>query len=177
VATTLLPNEVTVSVEANDLKPPTRNYTVTKTIKLGGREKSVIVCDCDGRWSTTGLASVISNLLHQRFGQTFSEMDFILRQLSTIIDKLTHDALRRLHIFTPHSSASLAATLMNLPLYHFERMQGEEIFMLVIDSGPSSFIGRIDGRPSLLEWCSIKDIAESLCQSYDARFEFFCRLS
>ncbi|KAG8745404.1 hypothetical protein FRC10_008114 [Ceratobasidium sp. 414] len=50
------------------------------------------------------------------------------------IPELLSEALRRVHVFRPTSTLSLATTLMAIPAYHKSQMPNETVGMLMIDS-------------------------------------------
>ncbi|KAJ1305730.1 hypothetical protein OPQ81_010462 [Rhizoctonia solani] len=109
----------------------------TKEILVGGRNKSVIVCDCDGRWSLRRLNTIITSYLRDR-------LTTILPKESTpglcdhTISLAVTNALKRVHVFRPSSTLALATTLMALPTYHRTHMADEQIGILMVD-GISSF--------------------------------------
>ncbi|KAL5534168.1 hypothetical protein ACEPAG_630 [Sanghuangporus baumii] len=100
---------------------------IPSEVEIGGWEKSAIIMDTDGRWSAHRLKLLLIRRLEKALPSGLPE----LRQL--IQDTVTQ-SLRRLHVFRIRSSASLAATLFQLPLYHSQRMSDEEIGLLSIDS-------------------------------------------
>ena len=108
-------------------------------LKLEGREKSVIVCDCDNKWDILRLHRIMGSYLRAKVREIFPIVDLDANVVTAQIEQTIHDALRRLHFFRPASSAALAATLLGLPRYHFTNMPEEEICMLMIDGGLSSF--------------------------------------
>lgn len=106
-------------------------------VLLGGRDKSVIVCDCDARWSLRRLHAIMSAYLRERLSSTVSEQtDSTSSHMTCIptVSEIVERALKRIHIFRPTSTISLATTLMALPVYHRSRMPEEEIGMLMVDS-------------------------------------------
>ena len=107
-------------------------------VMLGGRSKSVVIFDCDGRWRMSRLQSILSSYISNKFAQTFQdqtsgEMAQDL-QLKPSVEEVVTACLRRIHIFRPTSSMSLATTLLALPAYHRKSMWDQEILMLFIDS-------------------------------------------
>ncbi|OCB85682.1 hypothetical protein A7U60_g7333 [Sanghuangporus baumii] len=96
-------------------------------VEIGGWEKSAIIVDTDGRWT----AHRLKLLLIRRLEKALPSGQPGLQQL---IQDTVVQSLQRLHIFRIRSSASLAATLFHLPLYHSQRMTDEEIGLLSIDS-------------------------------------------
>ncbi|KAG8688614.1 hypothetical protein FRC09_012824 [Ceratobasidium sp. 395] len=109
-------------------------------VLLGGRNKSVIVCDCDARWSLLRLHTIISRYLHERLASATSEsqpnIDSEMNDATSAptTSEVVSDALKRVHVFRPTSTLSLATTLMALRGYHKSRMPNETIGMLMIDS-------------------------------------------
>ncbi|KAF9513430.1 hypothetical protein BS47DRAFT_1393291 [Hydnum rufescens UP504] len=109
-------------------------------VVLGGREKAVVVCDCDGRWSTKRMHHMLSAYLQARVGVKLTAQSLAdCREddalgITPTISSICERSLQLLHIFRPTSSLSLAATLLRLPFYHSETMCQQEISMLMIDS-------------------------------------------
>lgn len=137
--TCVLPHRLTVSCAFDGDEKPLSSSDII----LGGRAKSAIVFDCDGRWKMSRLHAIISSYISSKLSQAFTPdaqenqaTSDALRQLvfSPSVSDMVTDSLTRLHIFRPTSSLSLAATLLSLPTYHQQKMQGEEMLMLFIDS-------------------------------------------
>ncbi|KAG8823295.1 hypothetical protein FRC17_009356 [Serendipita sp. 399] len=128
--TTILPFSVTLNTGSDSPEDV--------VLYLGSRGKSVVVCDCEGRWSMRRLHHIMEILLWQRFQDAFPEMDPDEEMMAMQLQEVLDEALGRIHLFRPISSGSLAATLHMLPHYHYTKMQDEEICMLMID-GVSSF--------------------------------------
>ncbi|KAF8591892.1 hypothetical protein K439DRAFT_1626404 [Ramaria rubella] len=103
-----------------------------RTVHLGGWSSSTVVLDCDGRWDTMRLY----NILVTRLDLALSKYHFLttVHQSHPSVPSIALDALSRLHVFHPASSFQLAATLLNLPKYHAEKMPKEEIRLLLVDS-------------------------------------------
>jgi DNA-repair protein XRCC2 len=117
------------------------SITVTETqekkdLLLGGRNKSIVVCDCDGHWSLRRLSTIITSYLRDRLACILSDTTSI--DCTPTIPEMAENALKRVHIFRPGSTLALATTLMAVPGYHRTRMPDEEIGMLMVD-GVSSF--------------------------------------
>ncbi|KZT52512.1 hypothetical protein CALCODRAFT_487086 [Calocera cornea HHB12733] len=121
--TTILPFELAVSLASTGDDAP---------ILLGGRGKSVVVCDCDNRWDMLRLADHLEHYIQKRISLT-PDIDASDIPPETIPEAV-QSALRRLHLFRPTNTLSLAATLQSLPAYHRTKMKDEEISMLMIDS-------------------------------------------
>lgn len=128
---TLLPREAVI--------PSLQRISTSGHLTIGGRGKSVIVCDCDGKWSITRLHSNMAAFLRQKLAYNFPEATFNEETVVLDMEAIIASSLRHLHVFRPSSSASLAATLTTLPEYHYEKMPDEEICMLMVDEGLSSF--------------------------------------
>ncbi|CAE6448616.1 unnamed protein product [Rhizoctonia solani] len=107
-----------------------------KDVLIGGRSKSVIVCDCDGRWSLRRLNTIITSYLRDRLAAVLLQGPAESYEHS--ISRAVTNALKRVHIFRPGSTLSLATTLMAIPTYHRTHMAEEQIGMLMVD-GISSF--------------------------------------
>lgn len=107
---------------------------------LGGRGKSVAVCDCDGFWNLRRLEHLIQVYILSRCQYTLTEdlgaelQDDLEQQIAPPISKIAQDALASLHLFRPTSPLELAATLVSLPRYHSNHMPDEELAVLMIDS-------------------------------------------
>jgi DNA-repair protein XRCC2 len=110
-----------------------------KVIPLGGRGASVIVCDCDGRWSMTRLYHIMETLLRQRLQETYPGLDPNIPEITSELKALILQCMGHLHLFQPLSIISLTATLLNLQRYHFTNMEDEELCMLMVDGGLSPF--------------------------------------
>lgn len=83
--------------------------------------------------------TIILQILREKFMKTFPDADPEIAGLLEELNTVALNALQHLHIFQPTSSASLAATLIRMPQYHFTKMPHEEICMLMVDGGLSSF--------------------------------------
>ncbi|CAE6402927.1 unnamed protein product [Rhizoctonia solani] len=108
-----------------------------REVLVGGRDKSVVVCDCDGRWSLRRLNTIITSYLHDRLA-TILPNETPLGLHDQTISRTVTNALKRIHIFRPTSTLALATTLMAVPPYHRTHMTNEQIGMLMVD-GISSF--------------------------------------
>lgn len=99
----------------------------------------MVVCDCDGRWSVRRLHRIMSTYVHERLSTlsehiTRDDPASSLPSYTPTVTEILEQALKRIHVFRPTSTVSLAATLMALPAYHRSRMPDEEIGMLMVDS-------------------------------------------
>ncbi|KAL5631883.1 hypothetical protein ACGC1H_000049 [Rhizoctonia solani] len=108
-----------------------------KEVLVGGRNKSVIVCDCDGRWSLRRFNTIITSYLRDRLDTIISD-EALPGTYDYIISSAVTNALKRVHVFRPSSTLALATTLMAIPTYHHTHMADEKIGMLMVD-GISSF--------------------------------------
>jgi DNA-repair protein XRCC2 len=101
---------------------------------LGGWGKSAIVFDADGSFDVSRL----HQLLRSRVARLLS-----LEQTSTPeplpVDRLCAQALKKVHVFRPMSTAQLAVTLLHLPQYHIQQMPDAEIGLVAIDSISSHY--------------------------------------
>ncbi|CAE6406631.1 unnamed protein product [Rhizoctonia solani] len=114
-----------------------REHQEKREVLVGGRDKSVVVCDCDGRWSLRRLNAIITSYLHDRLATTLPN-ETPVELHDQIISLTVTNALKRIHVFRPTSTLALATTLMAMPAYHRTHMASEQIGMLMMD-GISSF--------------------------------------
>ncbi|KAG9081532.1 hypothetical protein FRC06_005516 [Ceratobasidium sp. 370] len=109
-------------------------------VLLGGRNKSVVVCDCDARWSLLRLHTIISRYIRERLAiaasgsQVTADIKGPDAASAPTVPELVSESLKRVHVFRPTSTLSLATTLMAIPAYHKSQMPNETIGMLMIDS-------------------------------------------
>ena len=122
-ASCILPREVLVT---------STDVHAERAVPLGGWGKSAIVFDCDGRWDITRLHEILLTRLDTSFSKT--QLPPRPHKPNSTVSSIAFDSLSRLHIFRPTSSFQLAATLVNLPKYHTEKMPNEEIRLLFVDS-------------------------------------------
>ncbi|KAG8705110.1 hypothetical protein FRC11_009310 [Ceratobasidium sp. 423] len=113
------------------------DHRETKEVLVGGRNKSVVVCDCDGRWSLRRLNTIITSYLRDRLA-TVLPTEAPPGLYDHTIFRAVANALKRVHVFRPSSTLALATTLMAIPAYHRTHMANEQIGMLMVD-GVSSF--------------------------------------
>ena len=92
------------------------------SIIVGGWDKAAVILDTQGRWRIQRLAELLRKRLRRA------------NVVNASIDALVTNALRRVHVFRPESSASLAATLYRLSHYHSAHMPNEEVGLVGIDS-------------------------------------------
>lgn len=97
-------------------------------IEIGGWERGAVVLDCDGRWNVARL----KQMLFSRFLDAHQKLKG--SQLVSSVEELVEGCLKRVHIFKPKSTTSMACTILHLPTYHALCMPTLEIALLVIDS-------------------------------------------
>lgn len=108
-------------------KVPLSERYIPSEVEIGGWERAAIIMDTDGRWSVQRLRSLLTKRLERALPVAQPDSRHLIQQIVT-------ESLRRVHIFRVKSSASLAATLLHLPVYHSQHMADEEIALLAIDS-------------------------------------------
>jgi DNA-repair protein XRCC2 len=101
-------------------------------VHLGGWYRSAIVFDCDGRWDTRRLHTILVTRLDELFSK--ARLPPLPHKPNSTVSSIALESLSRLHLFRPTSSFQLAATLLNLPKYHAEQMPNEQISLLLVDS-------------------------------------------
>lgn len=117
----ILPHEISLTFSGDSL-----SY-LSRAIHIGGWGKGVIIMDTDGRWSMKRLKHLLVKRLESLYPHDREKYE-------PPLENLVSDSFRRVHIFRPTSSLSLAATLMHLPLYLAERMPDYEMALLAVDS-------------------------------------------
>lgn len=141
--TCVLPAEtsVTCTLSYPEMPAPNNTSSSERDIVLGGREKAVVICDCDGRWSMLRLYDIIESYLSAKFVQSFNDIQVqasdipnAVLQFTPTASHLAKQCLKRAHLFRPASSMSLATTLLALPAYHKGKMPDQELLMVFIDS-------------------------------------------
>lgn len=102
-------------------------------IAIGGREKCVAVIDCDGRFDIERTYHLVHSHLVRRVQEHAATIPSLYSAEATpeALHEETLRALKRVHIFKPSSSASLAATLLQLPEYIMKNSQSEMAFLLL----------------------------------------------
>lgn len=127
--TTCLPRDWQVSLSVRGSSRPPR----PERIAIGGREKCVAVIDCDGRFDIQRTYHLIHSHLVRRVQEHAATIPSLYSAEATSEDlhEETVLALKRVHIFRPSFSASLAATLFRLPDYVLNNCQGELAFLLI----------------------------------------------
>jgi DNA-repair protein XRCC2 len=110
-------------------RPPTSTESVT----LGGRDKSVAIFDCDGRWAASKLYDLLCGHIKSRIHDSPS-LRHGVQVAESEIDALVRRCLARVHVFRPASSKSLAATLLSLPSYHAKHCGDSEFAFVFVDS-------------------------------------------
>ena len=133
--TTLLPFDLPLEYRRRgSLTKPSQAAFKAQNLLIGGRGKSVILCDCDSHWSLSRLHSMIVCYLQGRLKQTpFNISNTSVFEIRPSLEQVAENTLSRLHVFRPASTIALAATLRCLPSYHTRRMRDEDISMLIID--------------------------------------------
>ncbi|KAG8904182.1 hypothetical protein FRB99_002130 [Tulasnella sp. 403] len=139
--TTVLPHVIAVLCTLHASTDGGRSTaTTSRSVLLGGRGKSVVVCDCDGRWVMRRLQMMLSSYISAKLSQAFENTEKTLSdrphsaRFLPCVDDLVAEALGRVHIFRPTSSTSLAATLRSLPTFQRLMMPGQQLLMLLVDS-------------------------------------------
>lgn len=127
--TTCLPREWQVSLSVRGSSRPPR----PEKIAIGGREKCVAVIDCDGRFDIQRIYHLVHSHLVRRVQEHAATIPSLYSAEATpeALHKETIQALKRVHIFRPSFSASLAATLLRLPEYVMKNCQSELAFLLI----------------------------------------------
>lgn len=129
--TAILPHvwEAALSVRGSS-RPPR-----VEQIVIGGRQKCVVVVDCDGRFSVERTHQLVKSHLSRRVHEHAATIPALYSAEATQEDVQaeTTTALKRLHVFRPTSTTSLAATLLELPLYMEKHCKEELAFILIDD--------------------------------------------
>ncbi|KLO20245.1 hypothetical protein SCHPADRAFT_816754, partial [Schizopora paradoxa] len=95
--------------------------------EIGGWGRGAVVLDCDGRWD-------VSKLKHMLYNRLLKEQQKLKgAELASPTDELVLECLKRVHIFKPRSTLSMACTILRLPQYHAQHMGSLEIALLVVD--------------------------------------------
>ena len=134
--TTCLPRSWSVALSVRGSSRPPR----IEDIAIGGRSRSVAVVDCNnGRFSIERLYRLVHAHLERRVQEHAGQIPALYSATAPEEDlhKETIKALARVHVFNPTSSVSLAATLLQLPLYSIKACASEILFVLV--DGMSAF--------------------------------------
>lgn len=113
----------------------------TETVAVGGKAKAVAFFDCDGRFDATRLEKVLRSHLVRRLEATTAGLPGLFGYEPSVnaLDATVRACLKRVHVFSPTSSLSLAATLHRLPAYHRKECLDDEIIYLMIDSMSAFF--------------------------------------
>jgi DNA-repair protein XRCC2 len=96
---------------------------------IGGWEKRAIVFDTDGTFHVRRLRTLLLARLDRLLHLNSNEENAAL-----VIEELVDEALQKVHIFHPNSSAQLAATLTYLPVYQTVHFRDVGIGFLCVDS-------------------------------------------
>lgn len=132
----ILPRELLLSInDGHDLA----HSATDESLDIGGWERGAVVFDCDGRWDVAKLRHMLSaRLLDEQHRIKGSD-------LTSIVEEQVQTCLKRIHIFKPRSTLSMACTILQLPKYHAQCMGSLDIALLVIDSVSSFYWqGRLD---------------------------------
>ena len=135
VMLTLLPFDLPLEYRRRvSLTKPSQVAFKAQNLLIGGRGKSVVLCDCDSRWSLRRLHSMIVCHLQGRLTQApFNISNTSTFEIRPPLEQVAENMLCRLHVFHPASTIALAATLRCLPSYHAKEMKEESISILIID--------------------------------------------
>ncbi|KAJ7492515.1 hypothetical protein FB451DRAFT_1218610 [Mycena latifolia] len=106
---------------ATCIMPPSHHET-----HLGGWGKAAVVFDTEGTFD----ARQFHDLLLFRLARALSRSN----ASSDDAQLLALASLRRLHVFSPASSAQLAASIYHLPAYHTAQMPDADIALVAVDS-------------------------------------------
>lgn len=100
---------------------------------IGGWDKAAVVLDTDGTFDIGRFYHLLDHRLRTvNVDVTGSASPNKLPELTN--KELISSYLKKLHVFRPTSSIELAATLINLPMYHLKQLPDDEIALIVIDS-------------------------------------------
>ncbi|PFH54577.1 hypothetical protein AMATHDRAFT_123916, partial [Amanita thiersii Skay4041] len=94
------------------------------TFHLDGWDKAAVIIDTDMTFNVQRFNILLQQRLKRKLPHANEE----------IICAVAHAALKRLHVFRPHSSTQLAATILNMPKYHADRLKEDQLGLLAIDS-------------------------------------------
>ncbi|KAK9897196.1 hypothetical protein P389DRAFT_194826 [Cystobasidium minutum MCA 4210] len=127
--TTCMPRDWQVSLSVRGSSRPPR----PEKIAIGGREKCVAVIDCDGRFDSKRTYHLVHSHLVRRVQEHAATIPSLYSAEAEpeALHEETLQALKRIHLFRPTSSASLAATLLRLPEYCMKNCQSELAFLLI----------------------------------------------
>ena len=133
--TTLLPFDLPLEYRRGvSLTKPFQAAFKAQNLLIGGRGKSVVLCDCDSRWSLSRLHLMIVCYLQGRLKQApFNISNASTYEIRPSLEQVAEKTLSHLHVFRPASTIALAATLRCLPSYHARRMRAEDFSVLIID--------------------------------------------
>ncbi|THH07618.1 hypothetical protein EW145_g3252 [Phellinidium pouzarii] len=117
----ILPQEVILTFVDDSMHLPHK-------VDAGGWCKAAVIIDTDGRWNVQRLKCLLVKHLEKAI------IPISNGEFHPSLQELVIQSLKRVHMFRPTSSVSLAATILRLPAYHTEHMPSLEIALLVIDS-------------------------------------------
>jgi len=118
----ILPRELLLKVDDGSY------MAMDQRLEIGGWERGAIILDTDGRWNVVRLRCMLSArflAIRQKYGSS---------QLSPSVEQWVDDCMKRVHMFKPKSTVSMAYSILQLPKYHSQRMSNLEIALLVIDT-------------------------------------------
>lgn len=127
--TACLPRQWTASLSVRGSSRPPRD----EDILIGGREKCVIVVDCDGKFSIERTYHLVRSHLQRRVQEHAATIPalYSAEAKAEELSAAALTALKRIHFFTPGSSLALLATLSQLPRYIQKNCSAEPTFVLL----------------------------------------------
>ena len=133
--TTCLP----ISVPLQVFVPGSSRPPHTIELPLGGRSKVVAYFDCDGRFKSARLASMIKHFLRKRIREYTNRIPTLynakLTKGDVALDQIVTICLQRVFIFRPQDMAGLAASILRLPTFLDEMATVDsELALVVLDS-------------------------------------------
>ncbi|KAG8956108.1 hypothetical protein FRC03_010952 [Tulasnella sp. 419] len=141
--TCIVPHSINVELNVREISSQAERGKDKREVNLGGRGKSVIILDCDGRWRMKRLYTLLHSYLTSYFENAFdppspaqggSGANALAYDFTPSIESVAQKCLSLIHIFKPKTSLEVATTLLGIPSYHRDHMPNQEILMLFIDS-------------------------------------------
>lgn len=86
-------------------------------IQLGGKESAVVFLDTDFRFDAARLREVLVGITREKLHAHYTQHDIAQSNIKKALELMIDECLRHVHIFRPHSSSSLLATLRTLESY------------------------------------------------------------
>lgn len=104
-------------------------------IAIGGRANCCAVLDCDGRFSIDRLYQLVRSHLARRVQEHAATIPALYSAEADpdALHEETLKALTRVHVFSPTSSISLAASVLSLPAY-VQKNCSEELTFVLLDN-------------------------------------------